>query len=141
MQNGFRERKAFKCIFSNQFHWYGNLMLIYTIIQYKSLHLQHLIFTCKNERSPFTCICQTNYVKFNCWRDCVSFTWKLIRRCHNQFTWYKLELTCMCNISFYFLQGNILQQILSVEFLLELVNTVPFVITVSITRIYIYWSL
>ena len=96
------------------------------------------LFTCKNERPPFTCNCQTNYIKFNCWRDCVSFTWKLIRRCHNQFTWYKLELTCMCNISFYFLQGNILQQILSVEFLLELVNTVPFVITVSITRIYIY---
>ena len=43
MQNGFRERIAFKCIFSYQFHWYGNLMLIYTIIQYKSLHLQHFL--------------------------------------------------------------------------------------------------
>ena len=29
-------------------------------------------------------------------------------------------------------QGNILQQILSVEFMLELVNTVPFLVTVSV---------
>lgn len=99
-----------------------------------------ILFPILRKVLPFWCLpssnCHLDKSLFNCSvaRKCIIYNFFLVVMYLSLYIEHSSDLTWLY-VVIYFLyfsfKGNILQQIISVEFILELINTVPFFVTVS----------